>query len=257
MRFQVLGPLEVVGCAGPVRVLGKRRRALLGTLLINAGSVVTLQELVDSVWAEEPPESALFNLRTYVWDLRGMLQRSGDSRDRLLSHPAGYRLDASETELDLLGFRARAAEGRTALAQGDYLRAAASLGTALDHWRGCPLADLAQPGTRICARTVALQEERWSVTSLWVDARLRLGQHDDLIPLLTQTVAEYPLHERFRQQLMIALHAAGRTADALASYREARKASIDELGVEPGQALQQAHQAILCIGREQAMYGQR
>jgi DNA-binding SARP family transcriptional activator len=245
MRFHVLGPLEVVGDAGPVRVNGRRRRALLTVLLFHAGRVVGLAELVDSIWLDDPPESAVANIRTYVSDIRRLLRLAGDSAARLVSHPAGYYLEVGADELDLLRFHELAAEGAAAMKRGDHARAARQLGLALSLWRGRPLEDLHAVGAAVSARAIALEEMRWTVTSRWIDARLALGHHDELIPLLRQMVAERPLYEQTRLRLITALWAAGRTADALSAYRQARRTSVEELGVEPCAELQRAHAAIL------------
>jgi DNA-binding SARP family transcriptional activator len=245
MRFHVLGPLEAYGDAGPLPVKGHRRRALLAMLLLHPGRVVTLPALIDGIWADRPPNSAIANLRTYVHDLRRLLQRAGDSAARLASHPAGYDLRVTPEELDLLRFHDLAADGRRALRRGDHRGAAERLGLALALWRGRPLEDLPGTGSAIQASALVLDEERWSVASSWVDARLALGQCDQLVPLLRRMVAERPLYERTRLQLILALRGAGRTVDALSAYREARRVFIDELGVEPGAEMQRAHTAIL------------
>jgi DNA-binding SARP family transcriptional activator len=245
MRFHVLGPLEAHGKTGPMPVKGHRRRALLAMLLLHPGRVVTLPALVDGIWADRPPDSAIANLRTYVHDLRRLLQRVGDSAARLASHPAGYHLRVGPDELDLTRFQALASDGRRALRRGDHRGAADRLGQALGLWRGRPLEDLPAAGSAIRANAVALDEERWSVASSWIDARLALGQCDQVLPLLRRMVVERPLYERTRLQLVLALRGAGRTVDALVAYREARRVFVDELGVEPGAELQRAHTAIL------------
>lgn len=244
MRFQVLGPLEVSGTTGPVHVTGRRRRALLAALLVHCGRVVTIPALIDGVWADEPPNSAVFNIRTYVYSLRRLLRQAGDQPGRLSSHPAGYRLAVQRDEFDLLQFRYLAARGHQAMKDGDHRAAAEHLGAATGLWRGRVLEDLTDLGSGVQATVVALEEERWAVASAWVEARLALGHHEQLIPLLRQMVAERPLYERTRLQLMTALHLAGRTADALAAYREARQVAVAELGVEPGPELQRLHAAI-------------
>ena len=241
----MLGPLDVTGGDGPVRIGGRRRRTLLASLLLNAGHVVTMPAVIDTVWADDPPDSAVFNVRTYICDLRRLLRKAGDTPDRLESLPSGYRFHADSDELDLLRFTELAAEGTAAMNRGDHATAADRLSQALQLWRGRPFEDVAVAGGAILAQRVGLEEERLAVTSKWIEARLSLGQHEELVPMLRQTVAERPLHERARLQLITALQATGRTADALAVYRDAHRTAVDELGVEPGLELQQAHAAIL------------
>ncbi len=245
MRFHVLGPLEAVGDLGPVPISGPRRRTLLAILLMDPGRIVTLSALVDGIWSDDPPDSAIANIRTYVHRLRRLLQHAGDSPTRLISHPSGYEIDVDPAELDLLRFRELAEDGHQAVKCGDHRRAVERLGLALSLWRGRPLADLPAVGSAVSARATALEDERWAVAASWVDARLTLGQCDQLIPQLRQMIAERPLCEQTRLQLILALRAAGRTADALSAYREARRTSIEELGVEPGVELQRVHTAIL------------
>ncbi|MGE5289098.1 MAG: AfsR/SARP family transcriptional regulator [Micromonosporaceae bacterium] len=245
MRFQVLGPLDVLGPEGTIWVTGRRRRALLGVLLLHAGRLLTLPGLVDAIWADNPPRSAIANIRSYACDLRRLLQCAGDSPSRLATHAAGYRLSAGPDELDLLEFQKLVTDGQCALRRGDQHHAADRLGCALGLWRGRALEDLIDLGPAISARLAALEEQRWTVAADWVDARLALGHHHELIPMLWEMVAEHPFWERSRVQLMTALHAAGRTADALAVFREARHITVDELGVEPGPDLQRVHTAIL------------
>jgi DNA-binding SARP family transcriptional activator len=245
MQFQVLGPLEAVGDNGPVPISGRRRRALLAILLMDPGRIVTLPELVDGIWADDPPDSAIANIRTYVHRLRRLLQMAGDSPTRLVSHPAGYEINVAPEELDLLRFHRLAEDGHQAVKSGDHRRAVDRLGIALSLWRGRPLADLPALGSAVAARVIALDDERWAATTCWVDSHLALGHCDLLIPQLRQMIAERPLCEQTRLQLILALRAAGRTADALSAYRDARRTSIEELGVEPGVELQRVHTAIL------------
>jgi DNA-binding SARP family transcriptional activator len=245
MHFHVLGPLEVIGPAGPLHLAGRRRRALLAVLLIHPGRSVSLPGLVDGIWADNPPHSAIANIRNYVSDFRRQLKQVGDSPARLASNLTGYRLDVAAEELDLFRYSALVADGRQALRRSDHRRAADRFGLALGLWRGRPLEDLPGLGGAMAAKLDALEEQRWAVTASWVDVRLAMGHHDELIPVLRQMVAERPLDEQVRAQLIIALHAVGRKADALVAFRDARRAAVDELGVEPGGFLQRLHTAIL------------
>jgi DNA-binding SARP family transcriptional activator len=248
VRFEVHGPLDVTGQDGSIRVAGRGRRALLAMLLLHAGRPLTLSALVDGIWAESPPRSAVANIRTYVCDVRRMLQRVGDSPARLAAIPVGYRFDVGQDELDLLRFRQLQADGWRAVRRHDARRAAARFGRALRLWRGHALEDITGLGAAVAAHLVSLEEQRLAVATSWVDARLALGHHHELVPVLRRMVADRPLNEQTRGQLMTALHVAGRTADALAAFREARRLATEELGIEPGHDLQQVHAAILTGG---------
>jgi DNA-binding SARP family transcriptional activator len=242
VRFQLLGPLEVGTAAGPVAIPAKRPRALLAILLLHAPEVVSLDRIIDGIWDGRPPRSALENVRTYVSQLRSLL--SPAERSRLESHPAGYRLTVAPEELDLLRFGALAAEGEQALARGDFAHAAAVLGEAQELWRGAPLPELVLGGA-VRAKIDALEERRRHVQTEWISARLALGHHAELLPILRELIGERPLDERLRALLMTALYATGRTAEALAAFADARQTLVQELGIDPGPQLRRVQAAIL------------
>jgi len=244
MRFGVLGPLEVTAPCGPVRISGSRRQALLATLLLQPNRQIAISGLVEAIWPEDAPDSAVPNVRTYVHELRGQLRRVGDVTQRLSSHPGSYRLRVEPVELDLLQFRSLVAKGGRALHDGDPGVATECLGEALAMWRGDALGHL-ELGSMISAKLTALEEERRAATTAWIDARLALGQYEQLIPDLRKLVAEDRLHERTWAQLIEALGVAGRIADALAAYQQFRRILLDEIGVEPGAELRRLHSALL------------
>ncbi|GAB7046417.1 AfsR/SARP family transcriptional regulator [Catenuloplanes indicus] len=243
MKFGVLGPLELIDPYGhPVQIRSKRARTLLGILLLNPGFVVPLESIVDGIWAAPPP-SAVQNVRTYVHQLRTQLE-SLQQWNRLESAPGGYRLHARSEELDLLRFDELTGSGRRAIRRGDDRGGADLLDRALRLWRGSPLAGL-ELGPSFQIRTNALEEQRRSAQHAWIGARMRLGEHTDLLPKLRTLLDERPLDESLWQSLIVALHGAGRRAEALSTFAAARRMLVAELGVEPGPLLQQTHAAIL------------
>lgn len=244
MRFNLLGPLEVTTDAGPLPIRAKRLRALLAILLLHTGQVVPIERIVDGIWPEEPPRSVVENIRTYVSQLRSMLEGAAGRRRRLESHPGGYRLVADPEELDLLRFTSLAADGRRALQMGDCSGAAMLLSEALELWRGAPLPEL-DLGPTIRAKTLALEEQRWRIQLDWITARLALGEHAELVPALRELLGERPLDEGLWCGLVTALYSLGRTGEALAALAEARKTCVDELGIEPGPELRRLHAAVL------------
>src|SRR5439155_12364682 len=158
--------------------------------------------------------------------------------------PPGYRLVIEPHSVDLFEFIRLSEEGRTTLAAGDAAAGADSLRAALALWRGPPLADLPwEPFAQ--AEIVRLDELRLAALEDRIDADLALGRHGQLIGELEGLVAEHPLRERLRGQLMLALYRAGRQADALAVYQRARRTLVDELGLEPSEALRKLERAIL------------
>ena len=198
---------------------------LLRALLLERNRVVGVATLIDEIWGEDPPDTAMKALQGYVSQLRKAL-----GADRLVTRSPGYSLRVAEGELDLDRFEQLTREGRDRLAAGDAAAAAQQLGEALALWRG--------PAPGLEARRLAVLEDR-------VDADLALARHAELVPELEALVREHPLREHVRGQLMLALYRAGRQAEALEEYRRTRETLVDELGIEPGEELQELQRAIL------------
>jgi DNA-binding SARP family transcriptional activator len=245
MQFSVLGRLAVISDDGtelPIRQ--RRQRALLTVLLLNANHEVSVGRLTALMWDQDEPEVGPGALRTQVWALRKLLApatrlHTGEHR--------GYQLEVRPGELDVMRFRELVGQGRQAFTSGDLRAAVVSLTEGLALWGQPPLADV--PLTlEMGAIVQRLLEERATVRELLTEARLGLGEHAGLIPELRESTAADPTNERLWEQLMRALHGAGRTADALAAYQQARNAMKTDLGLEPGQSLQQLHCRILAGG---------
>src|SRR4051794_10836068 len=244
MRFGILGPVEVWDGGRPVAVGGPQQRAVLALLLVHAGRVVSTARLTDQLWGERPPPTARNLLQGCVAELRRTLRRAGGAT--LATRPPGYVLEVEPGELDLDRFEnlvsaAGAYSARDSAAA--LARAGTLLADALALWRGPALDGVAVEACQ--AEAARLEERRLAVLAERVDVDLRLGRHASLIPELRTLVADNPLHEGLWSRLMLALHGAGRDADALTAYQEARSALVDQLGVEPGVALRDLHQALL------------
>nr|WP_189179211.1 BTAD domain-containing putative transcriptional regulator [Microbispora rosea] len=239
MRFGILGPTQArPDGERPVPVGGPGLRALLGLLLLNAGKVVTTDRLIDGLYGARPPDGATNALQAQVSRLRRHLG------DLVVREPAGYRLAVDPDEVDAPRFERLAAEGRRALDAGDPALAAELLGAALALWRGPALADV--PDAPFApAQAARLEELRLSAAEDLAEAGLALGRHRDLLPELQERAAAHPLRERTRGQLMRALYAAGRPAEALAVYEDARRVLADELGADPSAELSAIHLAVL------------
>jgi predicted ATPase/DNA-binding SARP family transcriptional activator len=239
LQFSLLGPLAVSSSGEPVALGGQKRRALLATLLLQANQVVSGDRLIDALWGEDPPDTARNTIQVYVSQLRKLLPDGA-----LETAAPGYRLVVDPASIDLVEFVRLSEDGRAALTAGDAAGAAEILRTALALWRGAPLADLAwEPFAQ--AEIVRLEELRLGALEDRIDADLALGRHGQLVGELEQLVAEHPLRERFRGQLMLALYRSGRQADALAVYQRARRTLVDELGLEPSESLRKLERAIL------------
>jgi DNA-binding SARP family transcriptional activator len=212
IQFRILGPLEVLVDGAQLRVGGPRQRALLALLLLSANEVVSRDRLIEELSGNGQTGSADHALRVQVSRLRKALGPSGEQR--LLASPPGYLLRVEPGELDLHVFEQLYAEGRQALEEGDAEKTAAKLRAAEKLWRGRPLADLEfEPFARI--EVERLEELRLAALEGRIEAELALGRDPELVPELESLVAEHPLRERLRSQLMLALYRCGRQADAL------------------------------------------
>lgn len=239
MRFRILGPTRVLLADGrEIPVGGPRLRALLALLLLDAGHVVSADRLIDGLYGDDPPRGAANALQSQVSRLRQALP----AEENLVEfHPAGYRLAVDREDVDAYRFERLAEAGRRALARGDWARAATVLREALELWRGPALADA--PGAP--AQAARLDELRLAAIEDRVDADLALGASAALVAELREFVVGHPLRERSRGQLMRALSALGRPAEALAEFEDARRALADQLGVDPSAELAAIHLAVL------------
>jgi YVTN family beta-propeller protein len=239
MEFRVLGPLEVVDGGHPLALGRPQQRALLSLLLVHRGEALSSERLVDELWGERPPPTAIKIVQGYVSNLRRAL---GDGV--LVTRGHGYLLRAEAGETDADRFEALAAEGSHRLRHGDAPAAVTCLEQALGLWRGPPLADCAQaPFAQ--PEIARLLEARLAAAGDLVDARLELGEHAQVIGTLDSLTREHPLKERFVAQLMLALYRSGRQAEALDAYRVFRGRLVEELGLEPGRDLRDLQHAIL------------
>ena len=239
MGFRILGSLEVVDGGRQVPLGGTKQRAVLAILLLHRSDVVSVDRLVDELWGERPPDTATKTVQVYVSRLRKEL-----GQGVVLTRGGGYLLDIEPEQLDAARFERLASEGHDALERGDAGRARDLLGQALDLWRGPPLADLAyEPFAQ--SHIARFDEFRLIALEHRIEADLALGNHAAMIPELETLVREHPARERLRAQLILALYRSGRQTDALASYRDARRALVEELGLEPSRELQELERAIL------------
>ena len=233
MEFRILGPLEVRDGERVLPLGGVKRRAVLAVLLLDANRVVSVEGLVDRVWGDSPPPSALASLQNHL----GRLRR--EFGDRLVRQPPGYLLRVADGERDLDRFQRLVDDARGA----EPAVAAQRLAEALALWRGPPLADLA--GEPAAGAAAPLEDLRLAAVEERIEADLALGGHAAVVPELEELVAREPYRERLRGQLIVALYRSGRQADALEAYARARRAFVDELGTEPSRPLQELQRAVL------------
>jgi DNA-binding SARP family transcriptional activator/tetratricopeptide (TPR) repeat protein len=267
VEFHILGPPEVIASGRPVILGGRRQRTVLAMLLANAHQVVSVTHLVDAVWEDAPPSTARRQVQNLVGALRRLLATgepgqpgaapalvpsraagpNGSSGRRadaplILADGPGYRIAPSPGQLDAQVFADRVS-GALSLAEDRPAEAADRLRSALSLWRGAALLGLS--GRAVEAAATRLEEQRLAAYEQCVELELRLGRHAALVGELTELVAAHPLRERMVGHLMLALHRCDRQADAFRAYHRLRAMLADELGIDPGQAIQQLYANIL------------
>lgn len=243
MEFRILGATEVLDGNRRVALPAGRGRALLALLLLHAGEAVTAERLIDELWGERPPPTAGTVVQGLVSRLRKALEperRKGDPSTLLHTVGAGYRLAISPDALDADRFKRLVDEARS----GAPEFRSAKLTDALGLWHGPALADFRYEPFAQQAIT-ALEEARLTAIEDRVETDLALGRSGDLVGEVSALIDVHPFRERLRELQMLALYRAGRQADALQAYRDARTVLNDELGIEPGPALRKLEAAIL------------
>ena len=235
LEFRILGPLEVSDETGHIALGGPKQRGLLAILVLEAGRVVATDRLIDLLWGEEPPKSATASLQNAVGRLRRAI-----GPDVLETRSPGYLLRVARDQIDAGRFERSLADARRLPPEERSKR----LDAALAMWRGPALADFtfddfAQAETR------RLEELRVTALEERIEADLELDRHGDVVGPLEALVRDHPLRETFRRQLMLALYRAGRQAEALEVYQDARARFVDELGIEPGPELKRLQSEIL------------
>ncbi len=238
MKFRILGPLEVLADGAPLYVVAGKQRALLADLLLNPNRAIPVTKLVDDLWGDRAPESAVKAVQVNISRLRKVLPAG-----RLRTHGPGYVLEVGDDELDLAEFTRLGEAGRQALAGGNPETAADLLSQALSLWRGPALAEIDEPFAEIEAPR--LEELRLGCLEDRFDAELELGRHAEIVGELDAEVGRHPHRERLRAQQMLALYRSGRHAEGLESYRSFRRMLADELGIDPPQRLRSLERRIL------------
>jgi len=240
--FRLLGPLEVIVGDHPLELGAPRQRAIMAMLLLEANHVVPVNRLVDAVWDDDPPVTARSQIQMCVSALRRLLDdRSGVPV--IMTRPSGYMLRVPDDALDVRQFEMLAARGRAAAAAGRSADAVVDLRAALGLWLGVAADGIESRIVRMAA--VRLDEHRLAALGDCLELELELGRHHEVVGELQGKVAEFPLNERLRTLQMLALYRAGRQADALRTFRDARNLLLEELGLDPGDEMRAMEQAIL------------
>jgi DNA-binding SARP family transcriptional activator/tetratricopeptide (TPR) repeat protein len=238
MKFRLLGPVEAVINDNLVTIAGSRQQIVLGLLLLEAGHVVSVDRVIDAIWGDKPPRTARSQVHITISALRRLLGESV-----VVTRLPGYLIKTSPESIDLTCFVRLTGSATTAAAEQRILEARRDLRAALALWRG-PALEGVQSEVIRCAAT-RLNEWRISAYQDCLELELQLGRHQEIVGELTELVAEHPLNERLRGQLMLALYRGGRQADALETFRVGRNVLHEELGLEPCAELCCLEQAIL------------
>jgi DNA-binding SARP family transcriptional activator len=241
MQFFILGSLEVGAHESRIQITAPKQRAVLAALLLGANNEVPIDQLIRYAWDSRPPATAQTTLQSYIYRLRQLLRPlpAVDLRTNIDS----YMLEVLPANIDLWYFRDRVSKARAQAHLGNVAEAAAGLRSALSVWRGNSLSGI--PGETIQQEARVLDGERIAAYEELFGLEILLGNTRQIIPELHKVVSGHQFHETFRAQLMLALYASGRQAEALQNYALIRRRLRDMLGIEPGQDLQQLHRSIL------------
>src|SRR5215469_8313570 len=249
MQFKVLGPLQVI--AGNSNTISAGRlRTLLAVLLWRANQPMAADEIAELVWDGAPPSGAPDAIRVLVMRLRRQLDTRAAAR--IVTRSPGYTIEVSGDELDATLFETLILQTGAAVRAGQWARTARTASEALGLWRGKALSDI--PSQLLRDRWVPhLDQTRLQALEWRIEAHLHLGRHEHVVAELTDLTVRHPLRERFHVQLMLALTRCGRQAEALETYQQARRALVEELGIEPGPELRAMHERILSGKSEPAV----
>ncbi len=241
IEIGVLGPLLVRGDGEEVVVAGRRERCVLGVLALRAGHAVSAATLLDFVWGDDPPRTALKSLQTAVTNVRRALRTWDDGIVETTG--SGYLLAVERDQVDVGRFEELVADGRAALHAGAPEVSAGRLVDALALWRGDGAADFGD-GLQATIESSRLSELRLEALADRVDADLQCGRHSQVLPEVTGLTEAWPLRERIHELLMLALYRSGRQSDALAAYERLRMTLLDK-GLEPSAEVRELERRIL------------
>lgn len=243
VAFTLLGSLSARVGDQAVAIGGPRQRVIVAALALAWGRVVSVDALIDAVWGDEPPASARTQVAICVGALRKAFKAAGHQAPVIVTAHPGYRLNTEYSSLDVREFEKLVAEGGDRVRKGSLEDASRLYQQALDLWSGRPLIGVG--GQLAEDAETRLEAKRLAAYEAWTGVELELGRHQELIPVLSAVVNDYPQHEQFRHNLMLAQFRSGRRVEAAEGFRVWRNELVEELGLEPSLSIQQLHHAIL------------
>ncbi len=248
IRIELLGPLSVRINHTPVMPRAAKPRQVLALLALNAGRVVTVSTLMEELWGNRQPPSALTTLQTYILESRRRIAAAmGPDHDPkwiLVTRHDGYMLDFPTDNIDVMRFERLAEAGRAAAEIEDHGLASELLSRALAVWRGSALVDV-RKGSVLELEAMVLEEGRLAVLGRRIETDLAIGRHADILGELAALSARHPLNENLSAQFITALYRTGHTARALQAFQRLRNSLVNELGIEPSARLQRLQHAVL------------
>jgi SARP family transcriptional regulator, regulator of embCAB operon len=244
MRISLLGPLELHGDGGTFALRGPKVQQILALLVLRANKIVQMDTLVDELWSQDPPRTAVSSVRTHVYHLRCTL-RAKCGEPLISTRPSGYTLTADPARIDVEVFSGLVKQAKSLLHDDRLEHASRCLSRALGIWKGQPMANV-ETGPVLTGYAVQLREQRLNALQLRIEAELALGRHRDMVGELKALVSADPFNEWFYARLIDALNQSGRRREALDTFHALRTHLNDELGVEPSGEVQREHQAVLC-----------
>jgi DNA-binding SARP family transcriptional activator len=246
MEFRILGPLTVCTTEGTHTIRGSRHRKILAAMLVEANHAVSMDRLVDTVWDESPPATAVQQVQNCVGSLRKLLTGMG-GQPTVVRTSSGYALVIEDGALDAQSFREACAMAEAEADRGDHAGATARLRRALDLWRGKPLADVQSDA--LAGVAVRLEEMRVRALEQYVRLELAAGRHAPIVADLVKWTSEHRYHEALHGQLAMALYRSGRTAEALRVIHELRTRLRCDLGIDAGRPISSLQAELLNSGR--------
>jgi SARP family transcriptional regulator, regulator of embCAB operon len=250
LQLNVLGPLEVLDDGRACTPTPPKVRRVLALLLLRANQVVPMDALIEELWGENPPLSAVGTAQTYIYQLRKTLDRRevvAGGGEWLMTRPPGYLMAVSPDQIDAVTFEMLSRQGRQLLDNGQPEDAAQVLRRALDLWNGPCLANVGL-GRLLEAHAVHLEEQRMRTLELRIQADAELGRHRELIGEIRSLVVSHPLNEWFHGQLIVALSRSGRRGEALQAYQHLREVLGSQLGLDPQPDMQRLQREVLTDG---------